>query len=110
MTDNDPCSTDDGGFSLFASALPAKKMSKSGRKTKGTAGANGDGVSAANGNANDDNVIVEGAAAPPHTPAASTGPSKVTEDDQNDEDDAAVTFKSLGLSDWLCRYAIFGFF
>jgi len=102
---DDPCSeVGDDSFSLFASVrLEKKKKSKSSRETtRGKADAVGD-VDEANGNAIDDgDDVIE--AAPPSTPAASKALAKGTEVASDDEDDALVTFKSLGLSDWLCRY------
>lgn len=103
MTHDDPCSVEDGGFSLFDTARPAKKKSTSGRKIKGKAGAIGNADGDANSNATAAAVIE---AAPSQTPTASRGLAKVSEDASDDKDgDAPVTFKSLGLSDWLCRYA-----
>ncbi len=96
---DDPCSVGDQDFSLFASASarPAKKKSKSSRKTGATADAAGD-VDVGNAIADDDGI----GAAPPST--ASKALAKSTEEASDDDDDAPVTFKSLGLSDWLCRY------
>ena len=101
---DDPCSVGDDGFSLFASARPAKKKkSKSSRKARGKADAvGGVDVDEADGNATDGGGAIE--AAPPPTPAASKALAKGTAEASDDEDDAPVTFKSLGLSDWLCRY------
>jgi len=98
---DDPSSIDAGGFSLFASARPAKKKSKKEKRSREKTEAHAD--------VDDGNAAIE--AAPPSTPAASKSLSKVAAESHNDADDLPVTFKSLGLSDWLCRYVIrFHFF
>ena len=109
---DDPCSVGDDGFSLFASERPAKKKkkSKSSRKTRGKADDDAVGDVDNNGNAlnGDDDDAIE--AAPPSTPAASKALAKSDAEARDDEDDAPVTFKSLGLSDWLSRYDFVSFF